>query len=190
MRSAPEVMPPILLFWPMTSEADVDVMAEEAEPSHQYSITFSWCVTDGSTGTVWHIDVWYGSAYEAKVSNWIPPCWKNCTCWHSLMLAACLWRPSSRCWHSKVLECQPWNVIAYFVSDGSHECSYRNRKNTICKIVRTYWTNTRLKLTVSWSASLPVMRCSVITTSWSENISLWSGNVWIPHQRKSSRHSP
>lgn len=40
MRSAPEIMPPILLFLPMTSEADVDDMAEEAELSQQYSITF------------------------------------------------------------------------------------------------------------------------------------------------------
>ena len=36
------------LLWPVTSEADVGVMAVEAEPSHQYSITLCCCMTDGS----------------------------------------------------------------------------------------------------------------------------------------------
>ena len=40
MRAALKVMPPILLCWPMMSEADVGGMAVEVEPSHQYSITF------------------------------------------------------------------------------------------------------------------------------------------------------
>ena len=39
-RSAPEVMPPILLYCPMTSEVDVSGMAVEFEPSCQYPITF------------------------------------------------------------------------------------------------------------------------------------------------------
>jgi len=43
-------MLPILLCLLMMSEADVDGMAVEAEPSHQYSITFCYCVTDGSRG--------------------------------------------------------------------------------------------------------------------------------------------
>ena len=40
MRAAPIVTPAILIYWPMTSEADVGGMAVEVEPSHQYSITF------------------------------------------------------------------------------------------------------------------------------------------------------
>jgi len=44
-------MPPILLPWPM-SEVDVGVMAVEAEPSHQYSVTCCCHVTDGSKGAV------------------------------------------------------------------------------------------------------------------------------------------
>ena len=40
MRVAPKVLPPILLYWPTVSDADVGVMAVEIEPSHQYSITF------------------------------------------------------------------------------------------------------------------------------------------------------
>ena len=49
-----------------------------------------------------------------------------------------------------------------------HECSYRNIKNTVCKFVRTYWTNTRLKVTVSWIAPSPVTRHSITITSRSQ----------------------
>jgi len=43
-----KVMPPVLLYWPTTSEVDVGGMAVEFEPSHKYPITFSCCVTDRS----------------------------------------------------------------------------------------------------------------------------------------------
>ena len=36
------------------SEVDVG-MAVKVEPSHQYSVTFCGCVTDGSTGAVWQM---------------------------------------------------------------------------------------------------------------------------------------
>ena len=52
MRAALEVMPPLLLCWPTVSEADVGAMIVEAERSHQYSITFCHCATDGSRGAV------------------------------------------------------------------------------------------------------------------------------------------
>jgi len=52
MRAAPKVMPPISLRCPAVSEVNVGGMAVEAEPSHQYSITFCCHVTDGSRGTV------------------------------------------------------------------------------------------------------------------------------------------
>jgi len=42
----------ILLCWPITSEADGGGMAVEAEPSHQYSITFCCHTIDGSRGAV------------------------------------------------------------------------------------------------------------------------------------------
>ena len=103
IRAALKVMPPILWCWPMISEADVGAMAVEAEPSHQYSITFCCCVTDGSRGAVWQNGVWHGSAYEAKVCHWIPPCIKNGTHWHSLMLAEHLWRPNNGCQHSEAV---------------------------------------------------------------------------------------
>jgi len=64
--------------------------------------------------------------------------------------------------------CQRWNT-AKFATVGSHEWSHRNMKNTVCKFVRTYWTNTRLKVTVSWIASSPVTRRVVTSTSRSQN---------------------
>jgi len=94
-------MSSILLCCPMTSKADVGVMAAEVEHSHQYSITFYWHVTDGSRGAVWQNGIWHRSAYEAKVCHWIPPCKKNSTHWYSLTLAECFWGPNSGCEHSE-----------------------------------------------------------------------------------------
>ena len=91
--AAPKVMPPILLCWPTTSEVDVGGMRTEAEPSRQYSIIFSCHTIDGSRGAVWQNDVWHGSSYKAKVCHWIPPCRRNGTHWHLLMLDEHLWRP-------------------------------------------------------------------------------------------------
>ena len=49
--AALKLMSSVLLCWPLMSEvADVGVMAVEAKPSHQYSITFRCCATDGSRG--------------------------------------------------------------------------------------------------------------------------------------------
>ena len=62
-------MPPVLLCWFTTSEADVDIIVAEAEPSYQYSITFCCHETDGSRGGVWKNGVCHGSAYEAKGSS-------------------------------------------------------------------------------------------------------------------------
>ena len=62
-------MPPILLRWPTTSEADDGDMAVEVEPSRQYSVTFCCRATDDSRGSVLQNGVWHGSAYEAKVCN-------------------------------------------------------------------------------------------------------------------------
>ena len=78
----------------MTSEVDVGGMTVEVEPSHQYSVTFRYRVTDGSRGAAWHNSVGHGSACEAKVCHWILPCRKNGTHWHSLMLAECFWGPN------------------------------------------------------------------------------------------------
>ena len=96
-------MSPMLLSWPMMSEADVGGMAIEVEPSHQYPITFCCRATDGSTGVVWQNGVWHESAWEEMVCHWIPPCGKHGTHWHSLMLAECFWRPNSGYEHSEAV---------------------------------------------------------------------------------------
>ena len=96
-------MPPTLLNCPATSEVDVDGMAVEVEPSHQYPVTFCCCVIDGSRGAVCQKDVWHGSANEAKECHWVPPCGKKGTYWHSSTLAEHLWRPNSGCQHSKAV---------------------------------------------------------------------------------------
>jgi len=103
MRASLKVIPPFLLCWPMTPEADVGSIALETDPSHQYSIAFCCRVTDGSRGAVSQIGVWRGHAYEAKVCHWILPCGKK---WHPLTLSTvteCLWRPYSGCVHSEAV---------------------------------------------------------------------------------------
>jgi len=58
MRTAPEVMPPVLFyilylfFLFYNNGAGVDDMAVEVEPSHQYSVTCCCHMTDGSRGAV------------------------------------------------------------------------------------------------------------------------------------------
>ena len=47
IRVAPKVIHPNLLYWPTVSEVDVGGMAVEFQSSHQYSITFCCCTTDG-----------------------------------------------------------------------------------------------------------------------------------------------
>ena len=63
------------------------------------------------------------------------------------------------------------------------------KKNSVCKFIRTCWTNTGLKVTVSWITSLPVTKSHVNTMSWNQNISPRRGNTWISHQIRSKRHS-
>ena len=93
MGAALKVMPPILLYWPTTLEVDIGGTAVEVEHSHQYSIAFCCCVTDGSREAIWHNVIWHRSVYEAMVWHLIPPCGKNCSpC--SLMFAECLERPN------------------------------------------------------------------------------------------------
>ena len=51
-RAAPKVMPPILLCWPTTSEANVVDMEVEVDPSRQYSVKFCCRATDDSRRAV------------------------------------------------------------------------------------------------------------------------------------------
>jgi len=110
MRAVPKVTSPVWLCWLTTSEADGG-MAAEVEQSHQYSITFCCCVTDGSRGTIWQNGIWHGSVYEAEAWNPVPPHRWNST--HSLELgsltfAVCLWRSNSRREHSEAVHPFPF----------------------------------------------------------------------------------
>lgn len=68
--------------------------------------------------------------------------------------------------------------ITKFVPGKSQEYSHRLRKNTICIFIRTYRSNTKLKVTVSWITSLPVVTTHLVTMRQSQNISPRSGNKY------------
>jgi len=102
---------------------------------------------------------------------------KNCV--RGWILASMLWKQQWQC-----------RNIVKFVPGESHEHLHRKRKNTVCKFVRTYWTNTRLKVAVAQITSLSVTKCDVTTMSQRQNSLPQSGNTWITHQIKSLRHSP
>ena len=59
-------MTPMLLCWPAASEAEVDGMAIEVEPSLQYSVKFCCRVIDGSRGPIRLDGIRHGSAYGAN----------------------------------------------------------------------------------------------------------------------------
>ena len=88
-------------------------MALDAEPYIHYPITFCCHVTDGIRAAGWQNGIWHGSASEAKMCHWIPPRGKNCTLWHSSVLAEHLWRPNSGYEHS-----EEW-VVCFSSGNGS-----------------------------------------------------------------------
>ena len=51
-RATAKLMPPILLCWPTTAEANVVDMAVEVDPSRQYSVKFCCRATDDSRGAI------------------------------------------------------------------------------------------------------------------------------------------
>ena len=60
--------------------------------------------------------------------------------------------------------------------------THTGTERTLHKCVRAYWTNMRLKVTVSWIIPSSVMRLGVTSMSQSQNNSPWSSNTWIPYQ--------
>jgi len=83
---------------------------------------------------------------------------------------------------------QRW-TITKFAPGGSHECSCQNRKNTVCKFVRAYWTNMRWRWQFlalhhcHWQDVMSVLR---VASEWQST----GQQCVIRHQRKSLRHSP
>lgn len=74
------------LSWPTTSEADDGSMEVEVEPSHQNCYILLPC--NRRQQNMADAIIWRGSAHEAKVCHWIPPCRKK------KWLAECLWGPN------------------------------------------------------------------------------------------------
>ena len=56
------------------SEVYTSSMAVDAEPSHQYSITFCCSATGGNRWAVWENDVRCGNVNGTNVWHWISPC--------------------------------------------------------------------------------------------------------------------
>ena len=146
MRAAPKVASSTSYFITLAHSvrSDVDGIAVEVEPSHQYSITFCFYVTDGSRGAVWQNGIWHGSAYGAKVCNWIPPCGKNFILWDSLTLAEHWWRPNSGCEHSEAVGGVFWQwrqqherwAIFWIVMHSCHTVKWRAFQSAhLCKLV-------------------------------------------------------
>ena len=125
MRAALQVMTPVLRCWPTISAEGISGMKAEAEPSWKYTVTFCCHGKDSHRGAVWQNSVWCGSAYEAKVCHWIHPFRekkkKNCTQWHSLMLALHLWRSNSGCEHNEAMggQFQQWHQRQWVTSTGA-----------------------------------------------------------------------
>ena len=78
--AALQVMPPILFCWPLTSAVDVGGMTVEVEPSHSFSVTCCFYVTDGSKGMsdqiVTDVEVWMKQRFVHSVTacrkKWYP----------------------------------------------------------------------------------------------------------------------
>ena len=65
-KTAPKVMPSILLCYPTMPKVNIGGMVAEAEPFLQYPIAFCCHVTDCSRGAVWQNGVWHGSACKQR----------------------------------------------------------------------------------------------------------------------------
>jgi len=90
------------------------------------------------------------------------------------------------CFNESETVIETWKT-AKFVPGGSRTYSHRNKRKTVCKFFSTYWTKTRLKMTVVWITSSLMTRCGVTSITQSQNGSPWCSNLWIPHRRI---HSP
>ena len=95
---------------------DVGSILVEDEPSCQYSITFFCCAKDGRRGQSEKIASDIEMSVKQRCVIGFLYLEKNCTHWHSLMLAEHLWRPNSGCEHCQAVDCvfwQWWKVVTW-----------------------------------------------------------------------------
>jgi len=140
--------------------------------THCHSLTFIECLWKPNS-VYQHSEVHFSygdsNVKDKSHSRWLHSCHtlKRRVCWSAHLSKSVDYREvlSSVCWWWAWQHCN----IAKFTSDRSHKCSHRNRKNNVGKFVRTYWTNKKLEVAVSWVTYLPTLRCGVITMSLSQN---------------------
>ena len=90
MKATPKAMPPVLLYWPTVSEADVWWYGSRSwtfPPVFCYILFL--CHRQQLRGSLTrHNIVWHGSVYGADVCHWILPFRKK---WHPLTLNDACW---------------------------------------------------------------------------------------------------
>ena len=99
-RAALKVIPPILLCWPTTSEADVGGMAIEVEPSHQYCYILLPCDRWQQKGslTEWHL-TWKCVRIPLWGNKWHPLTFID-TCWIFMGTKQQMWAQWGGVWYS------------------------------------------------------------------------------------------
>jgi len=196
--------------WQMTAEGQSDRMVPDMEvhkkgvllnSSMQKKIAPTYpnvCWTKQCMLAQWGSGWCISAAAKWKTSH-IPkhPCTPATSANETISISSC--RQTGRIDQSTVHGVEYWlkcignysgkTGISQFSSGVFHKRPHRKRKNTVRRPVRTYRTNTKLKVTVSWIALLSVMRHSVTTMSWGESNSPWSSDTQIPHWRNWSRCS-
>ena len=97
-------------------QTDADAMA--VEQSHQYSITFCCCATDGNRGAIWQNGTW---KYASRKDVLFFQRRKSSTPWYSLGLTESLWRQNSGCEHSEAIggAFQQWWLWLWVPSTGT-----------------------------------------------------------------------
>ena len=127
LRVALKVMPLILLCWPTISKVDVSGMAVEVKPSHQYSITFCCCLTDGSLTKgsltwecIWSNNVELNSSTQKK-KKWHPLTFID-TGWMLMETKQWLWAPWGGEWCTSATEIKTVDQLCWFrVLQAWHE---------------------------------------------------------------------
>ena len=134
--------------------------------THCHSLTFIECLWKPNS-VYQHSEVHFSygdsNVKDKSHSRWLHSCHtlKRRVCWSAHLSKSVDYREvlSSVCWWWAWQHCN----IAKFTSDRSHKCSHRNRKNNVGKFVRTYWTNKKLEVAVSW---VTYQHCDVVSSLW------------------------
>ena len=122
MKATPKVMPPVLLYWPTVSEADVWWYGSRSwtfPPVFCYILFL--CHRQQLRGSLTQHCVTWKCVWSKCVSLNSSIQKKNGTHWHSLMLVEHWWRPNSGWEHSEAVRgaLQQWWQWQQFTSAGA-----------------------------------------------------------------------